>query len=38
MSDTKLTTTIIMADRLSIRKPTSNEVCPLLSQVYTAPL
>ena len=37
MSDTKVTTVIIIADRRSIRNPTSIFTPSLSSQVYTGP-
>ncbi len=38
ISETKVTTTIIIAVRLSIRKPTSNLRSPISAQLYSVPL
>ena len=38
ISETKVTTTIIIAVRLSIRKPTSNFRLPMTAQLYSVPL
>jgi hypothetical protein len=38
MSDTKETTSIIVADRRSIRKPTWKSALPDESHVYTVPV